>query len=227
MADDVKRPAPPYIAFQTLKTLLQNMKADGVPGRIDKTMLRNFSGAVASQLITALKFLNLTDFNGHPMPPLRSLVDAYGTDVWPERLGGIIRTAFSPIFTLDLETATPGQFNETFSREFDGEGDTMRKAVTFFVNAVREADIPISTYIMKNKKPRTGAAKKRASKPAKNNTPNDGANGGNNGRNDTPPAQHQNKPPSEILLGLFDPKMEEKEKNAIWTLIQFFKENGK
>src|SRR5687767_15335518 len=32
------------------------------------------------------------------------------------------------------------------------DGDTLRKCMTFFLNAVRDANIPISTYIMKNKK---------------------------------------------------------------------------
>lgn len=223
MADDPKRPAPPYIAFQTLKTLLQNMKADGVPGRIDKTMLRNFSGAVASQLITALKFLHLTDAAGHPQPPLRSLVEAYGTDVWPERLAGIIRTSFSPIFSLNLETATPGQFNEAFAREFDGEGETMRKAVTFFVNAVREAQIPISSYIMKNKKPRAAATKKREKK-SKSGSEN---NGQNNTHNHITPAHNVSKSPSELLLGLFDPDMNSAEQDALWILIKWFKGKGK
>lgn len=226
MADDPKRPAPPYIAFQTLKTLLQNMKVDGVPGRIDKTMLRNFSGAVASQLITALKFLGLTDGDGHPTPILRDLIHAYGTDDWPSALASVIKDAFAPIFALNLETATPGQFTEKFGTVFDGEGDTLRKAITFFVNAVREAKIPISNYIMKNKKPRAPSAKKRAPKPVKNNEQNNGANAGNNTGNHTPQQQNVSKLPSEILLGLFDAKMAKEQQEAVWTLIKYFKAEG-
>jgi len=140
-----------------------------------------------------------------------------------ERLEGIIRTAFAPIFVLNLETATPGQFNEAFSREFEGEGDTMRKAVTFFVNAVREAQIPISSYIMKNKKPRAAAGKKRVPK-AKTGSEN---NGQNNTLNHLTPAHNVTKSPSEMLLGLFDQEMQSAEQDALWILIKWFKGRGK
>lgn len=225
MADDPKRPAPPYIAFQTLKTLLQNMKADGVPGRIDKTMLRNFSGAVASQLITALKFLNLTNGDGVPTTQMRDLVSAYGSEDWPVVLGSVIKAAFSPIFALNLETATPGQFTEKFGDVFDGEGDTMRKAVTFFVNAVREAKIPISNYIMRNKKPRAANGKKRVKAATGTVTGKAEVRGGGGIVLPTIPAVE--KPPSEILLGLFDAKMQQPEQDAVWTLIKYFKAAGR
>ncbi|MDB5734500.1 MAG: hypothetical protein JWN16_1137 [Alphaproteobacteria bacterium] len=226
MADEQKRPAPPYIAFQTLKTLITNMKADGIPGRVDKTMLRNFSGAVASQLITALKFLGLTDDAGLPTTTLRKLVTAWGTPHWPVELSGALKTAFAPIFTLDLQTATPGQFTEKFADSFDGEGDTLRKAITFFVNAVREAEIPISSYIMKNKKPRASNGKKKARAKAdpKNDSKSDAKDYAGK---DTPPLHAVVKLPSETLLGLFEADMGHEEKSAIWTLIQFFKERGK
>lgn len=228
MADassDTKRPAPPYIAFQTLKTLTQNMKADGVPGRIDKTMLSNFSGAVASQLMTALKFLDLTDQDGHPTDSLRTLVAAYGTDEWPSELAGTIKRAFAPVFTLNLETATPGQFTERFSASFDGEGDTLRKAITFFVNAVREAQIPISSYIMKNKKPRSGANRKRMPRATTNGASRAARTA--TGDHAPPPPPQITKTPYEVLMHeIYDPMMMEpgsEEEKAVFTLARFLR----
>lgn len=223
VSSDTKRPAPPYIAFQTLKTLTQNMKADGVPGRIDKTMLRNFSGAVASQLMTALKFLELTGQDGQPTDDLQALVDAYGTDEWPSVLAGTIKKAFAPVFKLNLETATPGQFTERFSDSFDGEGDTQRKAITFFINAVREAQIPISAYIMKNKKPRSGAGKKRVQR---NSTSGAGANTNDKKTTDNPPPLPTQTAYEVLMHEIYDPIAMEPgsdEEKAVFTLARFLK----
>ncbi len=226
---DLKRPAPPYIAFQTLKTLVGNMKSDGVPGRIDKTMLRNFSGAVGSQLMTALKFMSLTNVDGEPTDDLKALVEAFGTEAWHEVLAKTIKGAFAPIFKLNLETATPGQFTEQFGKAFDGEGDTQRKAITFFVNGVREARIPISAYILKNKKPRSGTpGKKRAPKAnaAPQRQQENGDEAARLAAEAALAASRATAKPSAMLLDLLDKQMQQAEKDAIWLLIQYFKDKG-
>jgi hypothetical protein len=218
---EVKGPAAPYTAFQSLKTMAKQMKEHGVPSRVDRSVLTNFSGAVGSQVITALKFLKLTDDDGHPTVALRKLVDAYDTDAWATVLAQIIRDAYAPIFKMDLETASPGQFSERFRATYPGADAVLQKSTTFFLNAVREANIKVSPYIMKNKKPRSGPAKKRAAKT-------NGERGGVT--NQPPPAPAQpttDKLPSEIMLSLFDHEMKDAEKQAVWTLIQYFKMKGK
>jgi hypothetical protein len=40
--------------------------------------------------------------------------------------------------------------------------ETLRKRQGFFINALRESAIPVSAYLTKNKKPRSGPAKRRA-----------------------------------------------------------------
>src|SRR4051812_5484520 len=107
-------PTPPYIAFQSIKTLAKDLKEHGLPGRVDRSVLTNFSGAVASQIMTALKFLHLTDPGGIPTETFRELVKAYGTDDWPRLIGAMLRASYAPLFKLDLQTASPSQFNEAF-----------------------------------------------------------------------------------------------------------------
>jgi Family of unknown function (DUF5343) len=154
--------SPPYIAFQSLKTLCGLLKEHGVPSRIDRTVLGNFSGGVGGQVLTALKFMRLTDGDGHPTDKLRALVSAYGTDLWPDTLASIIGDAYKPIFELNLESVSPGQFNEKFRTTYPGKDDTLRKCQGFFINALRESAIPVGAYLMKNKKPRSGPTKRRA-----------------------------------------------------------------
>jgi hypothetical protein len=223
--DDSKR--PPYIAYQSLKTLASNMKEQGVPGRVDKSVLGNFSGAVGGQIITALKFLDLVDDGNHPNQNLKNLVNAYGTDIWPDNVAVILRKAFGPIFELDLTTASPAQFNERFKITYGIEGDTLRKCITFFVNGVRDAQIPISSYIIKNKKPRSGPTKKRTPKPATNGKQDSPA--GNKNVDPPPPnPQQQQKKLSEQLLEILDPNnMAPEETNAVWTLLMYLRKEGK
>lgn len=224
---DQKGPSPPYIAFQSLKTLASNMKEHGVPGRIDKSVLGNFSGAVGSQIITGLKFLDLIDDDNHPKPALQNLVGAYDTDDWASALAQVLKEAFAPIFSVNLETASPAQFTEHFKRTYGIDGDTLRKSLTFFVNAVRDAQVPISAYIMKNKKPRSGPAKKRAIKPSGEKFKADGnkgssAHGENNSHTQT------EKPLSQQLLEILSPdSMPGDVQQAVLTLLVYLRKEGK
>lgn len=225
-----KGASPPYIAFQSLKTLTSNMKEHGVPGRIDKSVLNNFSGAVGSQIITALKFLDLIDDNNHPKASLKGLVTAYGTDGWTEALSAVLKKAFAPIFSLNLETASPAQFTEHFKQIYDVDGDTLRKSLTFFVNAVRDAQIPISAYIMKNKKPRSAPTKKRTPKPNAEKSK-AGGNGNTNSSSDkgnSNPSQQNQKPLSQQLLEILAPEsMPDDVQQAILTLLVYLRKEGK
>ncbi len=138
------------------------MKEHGAaPSRIDRSVLTSFSGAVGGQVLTMLKFLGLTDDVGHPTDELGKLIKAYDTDAWPAALSEVLRRAYAPLFKLNLETASPNQFNEHFRKSYPAADEVSRKSMTFFLNAMREAGIKISPYIMKGKKPRSVTAKRR------------------------------------------------------------------
>jgi hypothetical protein len=93
--------------------------------------------------------------------------------------------------------------------------------MTFFLNAAREAAIPISPYIMKNKKPRSGPTKRRAPKqPAARGS----AAGSATHDPAIPPTVMQAKPMEYQLLDLLSAEMTEAEKQAVWTLISYLKQ---
>jgi hypothetical protein len=136
------------------------------PSRVDRSVLGKFSGIVGSQLLTTLRFFGHIDGHGKPSKYLEDIVAAYGSEQWPKVLEEQLRRAYGPVFELDLKTASPAQFTETFKSAYPAEGDTLRKALTFFLNGARDAQIPINTLITKNKKPRSGAPRKqRSAKP--------------------------------------------------------------
>jgi hypothetical protein len=237
--DGGKGLAPPYVAFSTTKTFFGTLKEHGVPGRIDRSVLGNFSGQVGSQLMVALRFLNLTDGEGHPTPRLTELVSAYGTDEWPAALGSMLKGAYGPLMQTNLATATPQQFNDKFRDLYPAEGDTLRKCMTFFLGAAQEANIPISPYIMKNKKPRTAPTKRKAAKPKttqadhpadvakvqqRDDSNGDGAGQGNgNGSG----GQGAAKTAEQVLFELLHHEMETDEKQAVFTLLLYLKKPKK
>jgi hypothetical protein len=187
MVQDAENPkhqlSPPYTAFASVKTLFGSLKEHGLPGRIDRSVLTNFSGAVGSQIITALRFLGLIDADNRPNPDFQTCLDAYGTDAWPQALGNMVKQAYEPIFQLDLKTASPSQFTEKFRGTYPNKEETLRKCLTFFLNAAREAELPISAYIMKNKKPRSsnGPRKPKVVRTAKVDNENAGTGANNSG----------------------------------------------
>ena len=218
-----ERVTPPYTSYSSLKTLLKNLKEHGVPSRIDRSVLGNsFSNAVGSQILTALKFLTLVDASSHPLPKMTDLVSAYGTEAWATKLRGVLSSAYDVLFRINLETASPSQFNERFRAVYPGTDDVQRKSMTFFLNAAQDAGVKISPYILKNKKPRAASGRKRTTKTVtdvKTEQPIYASAAGFAGAS--------NKSPSETLLGFFNPiDMDEQVQGAVWTLIKYFKQKG-
>lgn len=236
---DPKTLSAPYTAFQSVKTALTQFKEHGTPSRVDRTVLPTFSGAVSGQVVTSFKFLKLVDSNNSARPELEALVQAVGTDEWPNALRTVLQSAYTPLLALNLDTASPSQFTELFRREYPAAEEVGRKAMTFFLNAARDAEIKISPYILRNKKPRTNGNKRRAPRvvdlpsaaPASpawmRAAASAAASARKGGRMEPPPpppAPAQVQRPSEMLLEHFKPnEMDEPTQAAVWTLIKFFK----
>jgi hypothetical protein len=212
---------PPYVSWKTFKTFSQDLHEHGVPSRIDRSVLSRFSGVVGTQLMTALRFFELIDGDGQATPRLRELVEALNTPAWAALLGQLIRSAYSPLFTLDLETATPSHFTETFRKAFPGSDAVLQKSAVFFLYAAQEAGITISPRVLKGRRPRQVVRKRPARGAASNET-----------HAQPPPPSPPASPPvakkvSEVLLDNFDPKeMDDDQQTAIWTLLRYFKAKG-
>jgi Family of unknown function (DUF5343) len=168
MADDSaaakgKGTTPPYVSFVTLKTFLQDLHEHGVPGRVDNSVLKRFSGGVGKQLMTALRFVGLIDAEGHPTEALRKLAAAFGTDQWPIALEGVLRDTYQPIFNaVDLEHATPHQLRDAFRKAYQSaKDDVLRKSEVFFVRAVQEAGIPLSKRVVLVRRASVGSPPRR------------------------------------------------------------------
>jgi hypothetical protein len=150
----------PYIPFQTFTGLLDRLKTNGVPNRIDRSYLSYTSGSIQTYLLRTLQGFELIDEAGRPTPSLTALVEADETD-----RRGHIRSIVSRHYAeaLALGTgATPAELAEVFREKYDLGGDTARKGITFFLNAASYAGIEVSPhYKLPRATTRSGGASRK------------------------------------------------------------------
>ena len=168
-----KRQLPPYVSYRTFKNFIESLRV-AMPGRIDRSLMGTMSGAIQSQVLSSLGYLNLVSPKGIPTEKLNRLVNSEG----PERqkvLREIVTSSY-PFMEeggFELERATFRQLEE----EFVGlgvSGDTIRKGVAFFISAAKEADLPLSPYFdKKSKAPRKTTARTKPKRKERKRTDED------------------------------------------------------
>lgn len=185
---------PPYLAWSTFDGILDQLKATGIPDKIDRSVLVGKSGGDQSQFLRACRMFGLMDEESEqPTERMRELVNA--EDRGP-LLGQILREAYPSVVALG-NGATQAMLEEKF-REFGIEGDTVRKAIAFYLSAAKQTDIELSPRFQTT---RPGAGGRRKRTPRKSN------NGSTKAEDPPPPPP----PPPDPFKGLHP---------AIVTLVQ-------
>ena len=141
---------PPYVSYRTFYNFIERLQ-QRLPSRIDRSYWGDLlSGSTGTQLMAALRFLNLIDANGKPTEHLKPLVTAKG-DSRAQLLHDITYDAFAFACksSLDLESATYSQLQEVFHNTFQLTDDVNRKCVKFFIAMAKDGGIPLSPFIIK------------------------------------------------------------------------------
>src|SRR5262245_45021417 len=105
---------PPYVAYKTFLTLLDDLKTNGVPPQFDRSALGRFSGGVGAQLLMALRSLGLINEQNQPTTKLAALVKAYGSPDFNSVMKDTLRHGYPFLNSVDLMTATPSMFADAF-----------------------------------------------------------------------------------------------------------------
>lgn len=156
---EAKSASPPYIAYLTFKNFIQWLETDGIPLRFDRTAWeKKYSGSTGSQLLTGLRFLGLLEVE-RPTSRLESVVEARGEDR-EALLRDTFQLSYAAINFQDLPRATPGMLR-SWIESYGIEGDTVRKAESFFVNAAKDLNIPLSNNLRKLARNRAPGTVKR------------------------------------------------------------------
>ena len=76
--DKSRRRLPPYISYRTFENFIGRLEQQ-VPARIDRSYWgETLSGSTGTQLMAALRFLNLVDNNSKPTTQLKLVASAKG-----------------------------------------------------------------------------------------------------------------------------------------------------
>jgi hypothetical protein len=164
--------SPPYISFRTLTNLVDRLKEEGLPPQLDRSFLGGSEG-YKTQVLAALRGLGMIGPNGEVLPRLTDLVNA-DNEARREIIRTILEQYFPEPVRLGSINATQLQLEDAF-REFGISGDTLRKAVAFYLKGAEYAGIPVSQHFKTPKVTRKAGS--AASRPRTNGT----------GRSQTPP----------------------------------------
>lgn len=153
---------PPYVPYRSFRNFIDSLK-QGIPARIDRSVMSSMSGALQSQLATTLRYLGLTKATGQPTELLAKLVNSEG----PERarvMYDIVTTSYpflSQAEGFDVKSATPRMFEEKFA-EMGASGGTLDKCMLFFLAAAKEAGIETSPHFKSQRGPRMMRPRQRS-----------------------------------------------------------------
>jgi len=156
---------PPYLAFGTFRNFLQGLNPERVPARIDRSLMIGMAGGTQTYLLQALRQFELIDEEGRAS---RALVDlAGGDEAFKAAMDRLVRRFYADQLALSDQQGTAAQLTESFAGS-GYQGSTLRKAITFFLNAAAAADIALSPHFRSPNPGRstTGARKKPRPKPA-------------------------------------------------------------
>lgn len=151
---------PPYASWVTLQNTVERMADEGaVPARIDRSYLSKLPGSAQSELMAGMKALGLIDDEFKPQPALEDLVAA-SEDDRKKSMREIIERLYAAALALG-PFATQAQLEGVF-RTYGVSGSTLRKAVRFFLNASKFADVPLSPHF---RAPRLEASERKPRTP--------------------------------------------------------------
>jgi len=160
MPQEAQVKAAPYLPLKTFEAALDALR-EGVPKRIDREIWRTKSGAVQAQIMVAFRFFDLLNDAYAPTLPLLDDLAKADESGRKKILKKLAEQKYKSIIDHDLTKMTPGMLSDEMAK-FNVSGDTLRKAVTFFLQLAKYADLPLSPYL--KDKTRTSPNRRKATK---------------------------------------------------------------
>lgn len=143
---------PPYVPYRSFINFIESLK-QGIPARIDRSMMPNMSGGLQSQLTHALRVLLLIGHTGQPTSTLSRLVNSEGAE-HTKVMHEIVTTCYQFVFlNIDIKTATPSLLEEQFART-GASGGTLDKCILFFLAAAKDGGVELSPHLKRSRGPR-------------------------------------------------------------------------
>jgi hypothetical protein len=141
---DTALPAP-YLPFKTFLGSLDPF-VQGIPPKIDRS-LWNQSGFMQGLILNAYRYFHLVDANDKPTPEFQQLVKSKNEDRKKLIKKFLLDIGYPEIVLMhDLTTMTPKMLDELMEK-YNVSGETKKKSITFFLQAAKFADVPLSSFL--------------------------------------------------------------------------------
>lgn len=161
------RPGIPYLSFETFRNFIDGRAGRPLPPRVDRSLMIGMAGGTQTHLMGALSTFGLIGENRQVTPRFAALARLTDAER-PAFFGDLLRAVYPQQVALADTHATADQLAESF-RELTGyQGSTLRKAITFFLNMARYAEVPLSPYF---RAPAQASMSSRPRSPRKTATP--------------------------------------------------------
>jgi len=150
LSSSSKKLLPPYVSYRTFINFLDGLQQT-MPARIDRSYWGDrLSGSTGTQLVSALRFLDLIDINGFPTVKLRQLVATRGSQR-TDLLKQITHESYSFFFLsqVDPQAATYSQLEEAFHDNYQIASDVARKCIKFFIGLASDGGMKLSPFVTK------------------------------------------------------------------------------
>lgn len=137
---------PPYMAFQTFWNFIEELSSKPLPPRIDRSLMGNKSGTDQNNLTSALVSFGLVDAGGVVLSRLQQLT-ATDHEGRKKLLAELVREYYPNELAVSEANATINGLHESFRDSFGlTSAETRRKCETFFLHALRVAELPVSPH---------------------------------------------------------------------------------
>jgi len=152
---------PPYLSFQTFWSFIQELGSKPLPPQIDRSMMDSKSGTDQANLLSTMKSFGLINESQAVTPFLQQIVKI--DEIQQKRsLAEVIKLLYPHQLQISAQNGTEKLLYDSFEQDFGFNGDTRRKAVTFFLHAARFSGIDLSPHFPNT---RTGSSSPTTSRP--------------------------------------------------------------
>ena len=137
------KPAAPYLPWKTFLNSF-DVFSQGVPPRIHRTLWRQ-SGLMQGLLLGAYRFLGLINDEDRPTAILARLADTT-QETRPAIVAEMLKASYPEIMAHGLAIMTIPILSEMMEK-YNVSGSTKKKAITFFLQAAKYGNLPLSNFI--------------------------------------------------------------------------------
>jgi len=177
----------PYVSFTTFNSALDALAALGIPPKIDRSVLQQYSGANQGLLLQAFRYLGLINANDESTEAFHEYAQTDAENRMAV-LGDLVKKHYPEQMKV-LANGTMQNLKDTFNNTAV-EASVKAKCLTFYLQTAKAAGLPVSGHILKgargNRGPR-GPRKEGQKKTAGGKGQADSSgSGGSNDENETP-----------------------------------------